>query len=151
MQLNELKPAHKLKKRKRIGRGGKKGAYSGKGVKGQRARAGHKFEPFIRSLIKRYPKLRGYRSKKIWLESVSVNVGDIEKKFFTDDKIEKSEIKISPEVLLEKRLIHKIEGRVPKVKILGKGMLTKVIIVENCNISKKAKEKIEKAGGKIKK
>jgi large subunit ribosomal protein L15 len=151
MQLNELKPVHKSKERKRIGRGGKKGAYSGKGVKGQRARAGHKFEPFIRSLIKRYPKLRGYRSKKIWLEPVSVNVGDIEKKFFTDDKIEKSEIKVSPEVLLEKRLIHKIEGRVPKVKILGKGMLTKVIIVENCNISKKAKEKIEKAGGKIKK
>ena len=151
MQLNELKPIHKSKERKRIGRGGKKGAYSGKGVKGQRARAGHKFEPLIRSLIKRYPKLRGYRSKKDWVEPVSVNVGNIEKKFFTDDKIEKSEIKVSPEILLEKRLIHKIEGRVPKVKILGKGMLTKVVIVENCNISKKAKEKIEKAGGKIKK
>jgi ribosomal protein L15 len=39
----------------------------------------------------------------------------------------------------------------PKVKILGKGILTKVVIVENCDISKKAKEKIEKAGGKIKK
>ena len=154
MQLNELKPTHKSKGRKRIGRGGKKGAYSGKGVKGQTARAGHKFEPLIRSLIKRYPKLRGYRSKKNWVEPVSVNVGDIEKKFFADEKNEKSEkaeIKINPQVLLEKRLIHNIGGRMPKEKILGKGMITKKVIIENCGVSKKAKEKIEKAGGKIKK
>jgi len=151
MQLNELKPIHKSKERKRIGRGGKKGAYSGKGVKGQRARAGHKFEPLIRSLIKRYPKLRGYRSKRYGVEPVSVNVRDIEKKFLTDNKNDKSEIKINPQVLLEKKLIHKIEGRTPKVKILGKGMLTKAVAVENCSVSKEAKEKIEKAGGKIKK
>jgi large subunit ribosomal protein L15 len=151
MQLNELKPIHKSKERKRIGRGGKKGAYSGKGVKGQRARAGHKFEPLIRSLIKRYPKLRGYRFKKNWLKPTVINIRDIEKKFLTDNKNDKSEIKINPQILLEKKLIHKIEGRMPKVKILGKGILTKVVIVENCDISKKAKEKIEKAGGKIKK
>ena len=151
MQLNELKPTHKKKERKRIGRGGKKGAYSGKGVKGQRARAGHKFEPLIRSLIKRYPKLRGYRFQKNWAEPAAINVGDIENKFFAEDKTEKSEIIISPQTLLEKRLIHNIEGRMPKVKILGKGTLTKAIVVENCNVSKKAKEKIEKAGGKIKK
>jgi len=154
MQLNELKPIHNLKERKRIGRGGKKGAYSGKGVKGQRARAGHKFEPLIRSLIKRYPKLRGYRFKKDWSEPVIINVGEIEKRFFVDNKNgkgEKAEIKISPQVLLEKKLIHNIEGRMPKVKILGKGMLTKAIIVENCSVSKKAKEKVEKAGGRIKK
>jgi len=151
MQLNELKPIHKSKERKRIGRGGKKGAYSGKGVKGQRARAGHKFEPLIRSLIKRYPKLRGYRSKRYCLESAVINVRDIEKKFITDNKNDKSEIKINPQVLLEKKLIHKIEGRIPKVKILGKGILTKSVTVENCSVSKEAKEKIERAGGKIKK
>lgn len=153
MQLNELKPIHKPKERKRIGRGGKKGTYSGRGVKGQRARAGHKFEPLIRSLIKRYPKLRGYRFKKDWSEPIVINVGDIGKRFLVEDKdgkSEKSEIKINPQALLEKRLIHKIEGRIPKVKILGKGILTKAIIVENCSVSKKAKEKIEKAGGKIK-
>ena len=64
---------------------------------------------------------------------------------------EKIEIKINPQVLLEKRLIHKIEGRIPKVKILGKGILTKAIVVEDCDISKQAKEKIEKADGKVKK
>jgi large subunit ribosomal protein L15 len=154
MQLNELKPRHKSKERKRIGRGGKKGTYSGRGVKGQRARAGHKFEPLIRSLIKRYPKLRGYRFKKDWPKPAVINVRDIEKRFLAGNKIgkgEKTEIKISPQTLLEKRLIRKIEGRVPKVKILGKGMLIKAVLVENCEVSKEAKEKIEKAGGKIKK
>ncbi len=63
MQLHELRPKHKLKKKKRIGRGGKTGTYSGRGVKGQKSRAGAKFEPIIRGLIKRYPKLRGYRFK----------------------------------------------------------------------------------------
>ena len=151
MQLNELKPTHKSKERKRIGRGGKKGAYSGKGVKGQGARAGHKYEPLIRSLIKRYPKLRGYRFKKNWPEPEVINVGDIEKKFLRNSEEEKSEIKINPQVLLEKRLIRQIEGRMPAVKILGKGMLEKAVIIEGCGVSKKAKEKIEKAGGKIKK
>ena len=61
MQINQLSPKHKEKRKKRIGRGGKKGTYSGKGMKGQRSRAGRKMAPIIRELIKRYPKLRGYR------------------------------------------------------------------------------------------
>ena len=63
MQLHELRPKHKIKKRKRIGRGGKRGTYSGRGMKGQKSRAGARFEPIIRGLIKRYPKLRGYKFK----------------------------------------------------------------------------------------
>lgn len=63
MQLHELRPKHKIKKAKRIGRGGKRGTYSGRGMKGQKSRAGARFEPIIRGLIKRYPKLRGYRFK----------------------------------------------------------------------------------------
>lgn len=61
MQIHELKPKHKIKKGRRVGRGGKKGTYSGKGMKGQKSRAGRKFQPIIRELIKRYPKLKGYR------------------------------------------------------------------------------------------
>ena len=57
--------------------------------------------------------------------------------------------KISPETLFEKRLIRKILRRTPKVKILGKGEITKALNFENCDVSKQAKEKIEKAGGKI--
>lgn len=63
MQLHQLKPIHKFKKPKRVGRGGKRGIYSGRGIKGQKSRAGHKLKPIIRELIKRYPKLRGYRQK----------------------------------------------------------------------------------------
>ena len=63
MQLQQLKPIHKFKKRKRVGHGGKRGTHSGRGVKGQRARAGRRLKPVIRELIKKYPKLRGYRQK----------------------------------------------------------------------------------------
>jgi len=63
MQLHELHPIHKPKRKKRIGRGGKRGTYSGHGSKGQKARAGHKMKPIIRELIKKYPKLRGYKFK----------------------------------------------------------------------------------------
>lgn len=63
MQLHELKSIHRKKQRKRVGRGGKRGGFSGKGIKGQKCRAGRKMQPLIRQIIKRYPKLRGYRFK----------------------------------------------------------------------------------------
>ncbi len=63
MQLHELKPIHKRKQPKKIGRGGKRGTYSGKGMKGQKSRAGARMQPIIRELIKRYHKLRGYKNK----------------------------------------------------------------------------------------
>ncbi len=143
MQLHQLRPKHKLKKKKRIGRGGKRGTYSGKGIKGQKSRAGRKFAPVIRELIKKYPKLRGYRFKKHEGNLVIVNVGILEERF------ESSEI-VTPKLLLERKIIRKIKGKIPKVKILGKGELTKKLIIENCEVSKVAKEKIGKAGGKVK-
>jgi len=143
MQLHEIKPIHKLKKRKRIGRGGKHGTYSGRGVKGQSARAGRKMKPIIRELIKRYPKLRGYKFKRVNLKPAVVNIEILEKKFKSADVI-------SPKVLLEKRIIRRILGRLPKVKILGRGKLTKPFTIEDCQVSKSAREEIEKAGGAIK-
>jgi large subunit ribosomal protein L15 len=146
MELHQLKPKHKLKKKKRVGRGGKRGTYSGRGIKGQRSRAGRKFQPLVRELIKKYPKLRGYRfnpkARKHELGTAVLNLGILEKKF-------KSQEKINPQLLLEKKLIRRMKGRVPKVKILGDGKLTKSLIVEGCQVSKQAKEKIEKVGGKI--
>jgi large subunit ribosomal protein L15 len=144
MQLHETKTKQKRKKKKRVGRGGKRGTYSGRGIKGQKSRTGARFEPIIRGLIKRYPKLRGYRAKTGYRTGVAaVNLQDLEKKF------EKSE-KVSPEILLKKQLIRRIKGKTPKVKILGKGDLTKPLEIENCQVSKQAKEKIEKAGGTVK-
>ena len=63
MQLHEVVPIHKNKSKKRIGRGGKRGTYSGRGMKGQKSRAGHKISPAIRDLLQRTPKLRGVKNK----------------------------------------------------------------------------------------
>ena len=144
MQLHQIQPKHKLKKKKRIGRGGKRGTYSGRGIKGQKSRAGtRKMQPIIREVIKRYPKLRGYRFKVLKKGLVTVNLEVLNKEF------KESEV-VNPQNLLRKRIVRKIKGRVPKVKILGEGKLTKKLIIENCQASKIAKEKIEKAKGTIK-
>lgn len=143
MQLHQLKPNYKRKRKKRIGRGGKRGTYSGKGVKGQKARAGRRLKPIIRELIKRYPKLRGYKFKSFQLKPTVINVEILEKKFKAGDTI-------TPETLHEKKIFRKIKGRLPQVKILGKGKLTKKLSIGECQVSKQAQEKIEKAGGIIK-
>ncbi len=137
MQLHQLKPKHKLKKKKRIGRGGKRGTYSGKGIKGQKSRAGRKFAPVVRELIKKYPKLRGYRFKGQDQNLAIVNVEDLDKKF------KEFEV-VNPKALIERKLIRRIKGKTPKVKILGRGELKKKLTIENCELSKSAKEKIEK-------
>lgn len=143
MQLYEIQPTHKRKQKKRVGHGGKHGTYSGKGIKGQKARAGAKFQPLIRKFIKRYPKKRGYRFGPSGHKIVVLNVGVLEKKFENNAKINLS-------TLIKARLIRKIKGRMPPVKILGQGNLMKSLIIENCQVSKSAKEKIEKAGGTVK-
>ncbi|MFH1656655.1 MAG: 50S ribosomal protein L15 [Candidatus Nealsonbacteria bacterium] len=143
MQIHQLKPIHKNKKKKRIGRGGKRGTYSGRGQKGQKSRAGSKMAPAIRELIKRYPKLKGYKSKRIEKNIAIVNI-DVLNENFKDLEI------VNPKSLLEKKLISKIKGNTPKVKILSKGKLTKKLIIENCDTSKAVKEIVEKIGGKVK-
>jgi len=142
VQLHNIKPQHKRKTKKRVGRGGKRGTYSGKGMKGQKSRAGKNMEPIIRGLIKKYPKLRGYRfsNKKNLLATVNL---DILEKNFKDEEI------ISPESLLERGIVRKIKERTPAVKILSKGELTKKLTVKDCLLSKTAEEKIKKAGGEI--
>jgi len=143
VQINDLQPQHKNKNSKRIGRGGKKGTYSGKGCKGQKSRAGRKMQPFMREIIKRYPKIGGYRQKQRMEEEVSVGLKTLESFF------EKGE-KITPQILVDKKLIRKISGKTPLVKILGNGEINKAFSFEGCLISKVAKEKVEKAGGSIK-
>jgi len=142
MQLHQLKPAHKLKKKKRIGRGGKKGTYSGKGLKGQKSRSGHRFAPVIRELIKKHPKLRGYRAKIRKKDIAVVNLDILAEKF------KEAEI-VNPESLLKRKLTRKIGGKIPKVKILARGKISKKLTIEKCELSKSAREKIEKAGGSV--
>ena len=143
MQIHELKPKHKNRGKKRIGRGGKKGTYSGKGIKGQKSRAGRKMVPIIRELIKKYPKLKGYRRFVLQDYKAVVNL-DILEKTSKDGEI------ISPDSLIKKGIIRMIKGKKPEVKILGKGKLTKKLVIENCKVSASAKLAIEKAGGIVK-
>ena len=143
MQLHQLQTRHKRKQKKRVGRGGKRGTYSGKGIKGQKSRAGRKFQPLIRQVIKRYPKKRGYRFNPPSQKPAIINVGVLNDKFEKNDSI-------NPKILLQKKLIRKIKGKIPQVKILGKGKIEKPLIVKDCQISKSARKKIEEVGGHIK-
>ena len=143
MQLHELQRKHKNKGKKRVGRGGKKGTYSGKGNKGQKSRAGRKMVPIIRELIKRYPKLKGYRAFVLPKNIVVVNLEVLEKNTKDGETI-------NPENLIKKGIISNIKGKTPKVKILGTGKITKKLVFENCKFSKSAKEAVEKSGGSIK-
>ncbi|KKR88872.1 MAG: 50S ribosomal protein L15 [Candidatus Wolfebacteria bacterium GW2011_GWA2_42_10] len=138
MQLHQLKPLHKNRNKKRVGRGGKRGTTSGRGTKGQKSRSGHRIRPAERDLIQRLPKLRGFKNKPLESKPAVVNVGDLEKKI-------KGDI-ISKESLLEAGFIRKSDKR---VKILGKGEVNKSFRVEKLGISESAKKKIEAAGGKI--
>jgi hypothetical protein len=63
MQIHNLKRTHKNKKDRLVGRGGKHAKTSGRGGKGQTARAGNKRRPELRDIIKKLPKNRGYRFK----------------------------------------------------------------------------------------
>ena len=143
MQIHELQRKHKNKGKKRVGRGGKKGTYSGKGNKGQKSRAGRKMVPIIRELIKRYPKLKGYRAFVLPKNIVVVNLEVLEKNTKDGETI-------NPENLIKKGIISNIKGKTPKVKILGTGKITKNLVFENCKFSKSAKEAVEKSGGSIK-
>ena len=146
MQLHQIKPIHKLKKRRRISRGGKRGGYSGRGIKGQKSRAGAGIRPAIRDLMMKLPKQRGrakHSFKSLFTKPVVLNLWNIEKKFKIGEMV-------NPQNLFEKKLIIKKSGNLPEVKILGEGEISKKLRFENVLLSKSASEKIKKAGGTIK-
>ncbi len=125
-----------------VGRGGKRGKTSGRGTKGQNARAGRKKRPELRDFIKRLPKLRGYAFNTIQTKPLSIKLSSIEKAYSNGEVV-------SPKTLLEKGLIGTFKGHLPEVKILSTGELTKKVSIEDCTFSKSVQAKIEKLGGKI--
>jgi large subunit ribosomal protein L15 len=151
LNLTTLKPAQTQKSRKRVGRGigSGKGRYSGRGIKGQKSRAGsHKmragFEGGQMPIYMRLGKLRGSTSKDAMpigpfrTSTAPVNVGSLDR---FDDGAE-----VTPESLVDKGLLKntKID-----VKLLGNGELKKKLIVRVHAISATAREKVEKAGGTV--
>ncbi len=143
MQIHQIKPKTKSKTAKRVGRGGKRGTYSGKGMKGQKSRAGRKMRPQLRDTIKKLPKKRGYRFKSIGEKVLTANLGILDKKFNNGDII-------TPATLIEKGVIKAKKGKILAVKILGTGEISKKLAVSGCLVSESAAEKIKKAGGEIK-
>lgn len=135
MQLHNIKPKNKLKKSRRIARGGKRGGYSGRGIKGQKSRAGAGIRPAIRDLMMKLPKARGrakHSFKSLYEKPAILNLADINKRF------KEGEI-VSPKTL-----------NLPRIKILGDGEITKKLIFQDVLLSKSARDKIKKAGGSVK-
>ncbi len=149
MQSHKLKRNTKNKKTKQVGRGGTRGKTSGHGHKGQKARAGAKIRPALRDVIKRIPKLRGesasgsLRSDRSAKKPLVFNLSLIEEIFESGDDV-------NPKALVEKGALKKQGGKIPSVKILGNGEITKKVEVSGCTISDSATKKIEKAGGSVK-
>jgi large subunit ribosomal protein L15 len=150
LSLSNLRPAQKRKARKRIGRGmgSGKGRYSGRGIKGQKSRAGsHQMRPGFEGgqmpIYMRLGKQRGPTSKDAMpigphrTQTVAVNVADLDRRFEAGSEV-------TPETLVERKLIR--NTRID-VKILGNGELSKRLSVTAHLFSKSAREKIEKAGG----
>ena len=142
MQLNELKSKTVRKPKKRVGRGGKRGTFSGRGTKGQKARAGHRIRPELRDIIKKIPKLRGYRSKVRSQPRAEVDVARLSAHFADGETV-------TPETLVKRGLIGRVGGKIPDVKLLGSGEVSKKLLVKDCAISAGARVQIEKAGGSV--
>ena len=152
LSLHTLKPAQPRKARKRIGRGlgSGKGRYSGRGIKGQKARSGSAkmrpgFEGGQNPIYMRLGKQRGPYSKDAMpvgphrTQTVPVNLRDLDRVF--DDGAE-----VTLEAMIEKGLVK--SSRID-VKILGQGELEKKLSVTAHAFSASAREKIEAAGGSV--
>jgi len=146
MQIHQVKRTTKLKRSRLIGRGGRRGKTSGRGTKGQRARAGHKIRPEIRDLIKKLPKLRGRgmnSNKPIGAAFSVVSLADIDTNFKAGETV-------SPQNLFRKNLIRKVKGKFGRVKVVGPGEITKKLTFSGVAATESAKKIISAAGGILK-
>jgi large subunit ribosomal protein L15 len=147
MQLHDLQRNTKNKQKKRVGRGGTRGKTSGRGHKGQKQHGGTP-RPEIRDTIKKIPKLRGHgknRPKTVndsRVTAAPVNVSVLEKHFNAGDTV-------TVLALVQKKIVQKRSGKMPQIKILGQGALTKKLVIEGIPVSKTAETLIKKAGGSI--
>lgn len=152
IDLSNLKPAQPRQERKRVGRGlgSGKGRYSGRGIKGQKSRAGsHKmkagFEGGQMPIDMRLGKLRGNTSADAMpigpfrTYSQPVNLRDLEDRF-------EAGAEVTPDSLVAAGLLKNTKT---DIKILASGDLTKKLVVSAHGFSKTARAKIEAAGGSV--
>jgi len=142
MQLHQIQRNQSNRRSRQIGRGGKRGTTAGRGTKGQKARAGHKLRPQWRDELKKLPKLRGYRFHSFQTKALPLNLSALEKVFVAGDTV-------NPASLLAKKLVNKKSGRLPTIKILATGAITKNLVIDGCLVSDAARVKLEQAGGRV--
>jgi large subunit ribosomal protein L15 len=144
LKLSELKPYKRSTHRRKVvgrGVGSGHGTYSGRGAKGQKARAGSSipvgFEGGRMPLQRQMPKRRGFTSRNVKPAVLNLNV--------LDAKFKNGEI-VNSKILFNKGLIDFAKQT---VKILGDGQISKALTLEKVLVSKSAGEKIKQAGGTI--
>jgi large subunit ribosomal protein L15 len=141
MQAHEIRPSTPKKARKRVGRGnGSNGTYSGKGMKGQKARAGGGVRPGFEGgqnpLIKGLPMLRGF-TNPFRVSYPVVNVCQLGALGIAE---------VTPELLEQRGLIRHAKR---PLKVLGDGEITSAVSIRATKFSASAKAKIEAAGGSV--
>jgi large subunit ribosomal protein L15 len=144
MEQYDLKPpVGANKKRKRIGRGDGSGhgTYSGRGIKGQKSRAGGGVRPSFEGgqlpLVKRLPRVRGF-TNIFKTEYIVVNI----KKLGVFD----ANTEVTPQALYEAGIIKSLKK---PVKVLGDGEIDRPLVVKAHKFTTVAGEKIAAAGGRV--
>lgn len=145
MELKDLKPAEGSKRnRKRVGRGpaSGNGKTAGRGMNGQKSRAGGGkgagFEGGQTPLARRLPKLPGFRNFNR-VEYVLVNVSRLDAKFNAGDLVDADTLYAA----------GIIKNTTDPIKVLGDGEITKALTVRVDKVSASARAKIEAVGGKV--
>ena len=147
MELNTLN-SKTTKSKKRLGRGigSGKGKTCGRGHKGQKSRSGvaiKSFEGGQMPLYRRLPK-RGFKSIANKKNIAVINLSKIQEIIIKQKSILNNTINLTN--LQKSKLINK---KYRKLKLLGAGDLKQKFDIEVNSISKSAKGKIEKLGGKV--
>jgi len=144
VKLCDIKPPKgAIKPKKRVGRGDGSGhgTTSGRGTKGQLSRSGGKtrigFEGGQMPLQRRIPHLKGFKNTRKKVYNI-LNVAALER-FAQDEVVDYDKFSQAGLLIKKSRL----------VKILGEGEISKKLTVKANSFSKQAREKIEKAGGKV--
>lgn len=135
---------------RRVGRGqgSGRGKQSGRGGKGQTARAGHKIRPEMRDIIKKLPKRRGFgknRGRTVnprRARAVPVSLLALISNFDSGSEI-------TPKILNERGVIRERGPLFPPIKIVGSGQIDRVFTIKGCHASASARSAVEKAGGTI--
>jgi large subunit ribosomal protein L15 len=146
MKLHSLSP-FKDRSKTRVGRGGKRGTFSGRGTKGQKSRSGRKLRPADRDLIMRIPKRRGFRNKPTSPKPVTISLSELSAKASSFLKGNDKEFVIDKKTLIGFGFVSPHYSG--EIKILGNGEVSQALVIKGVKVSESAKMKIEKAKGKV--